>query len=133
MGYSKIATLLVDYVGKLSSPPAESARAVTGRRCPHSGGGGGRLFDGSTKCFSKTAINPERKVEKSFPRWEMNGHAEGYKWAIDQNWGRMAKIGFLDQKTKILGPKKGVHFSGFTMFWPRPEKVVQSKKLPLPK
>ena len=47
MGYSKIATLLVDYVGKLSSPlakragpkglRAESARAVIGRRCPHSG------------------------------------------------------------------------------------------------
>ena len=40
----------------------------------------------------KTAVTPERKVEKSIPRWEMNGHAKGYKWVIDQNWGRMAKI-----------------------------------------
>ena len=33
-------------------------------------------------------------------------------------------------KTEILGPKKGVHFLPLTMFWPRPEKVVQRKKLP---
>ena len=36
-------------------------------------------------------------------------------------------------KTEILGPKKGTHFWGFTMFWSRPEKVVQRKKDPLPK
>ena len=36
-------------------------------------------------------------------------------------------------KTEILGPKKGGHFGGFTMFWPHPEKVVQRKKVPLPK
>ena len=36
-------------------------------------------------------------------------------------------------KTKILGPKKGSHFLTLTMFWPRPEKVVQRKKVPLPK
>ena len=36
----------------LSSPRADRARAVTGRRCPHSGKAeGGRLFDGSTKFF----------------------------------------------------------------------------------
>ena len=52
----------------LSIPRAESARAVTGRRCPHSG-------EGKTK----TAVTPERKVGKSFPRWEMNGLSEGYK------------------------------------------------------
>ena len=34
-------------------------------------------------------------------------------------------------KTEILGPKKGSHFFPLTMFWPRPEKVVQRKKLPL--
>ena len=111
---------------------AESARAVTGRRCPHSGKGEDFLT-GQLNSFTETAVTPEQKVEKSIPRWDINRHSEGYKWAIDQNWGRMAKIGFLDQKTKILGPKKGVHFSGFTMFWPRPEKVVQRKKLPLPK
>ena len=32
-------------------------------------------------------------------------------------------------KTGILGPKKGGHFFPLTMFWPRPEKVVQRKKV----
>ena len=27
----------------------------------------------------------------------MNRHYEGYKRAVDQNWGRMANIGFLGQ------------------------------------
>ena len=27
--------------------------------------------------FTETAVTPERKVEKSFPRWEINRHAEG--------------------------------------------------------
>ena len=86
MGYSKIATLLVDYVGKLSSPlakragpkglRAESARAVTGRQCPHSGEGEDFLM-GQLNFFTKTAVTPERKVEKSIPRWEINRHAEG--------------------------------------------------------
>ena len=54
---------------------AQSARAVTGRRCPTVGRG---------KTF--------RRVEKSLPMREMNGLSEGYKWAIDQNWGpRQAK------------------------------------------
>ena len=48
----------------LSSPRAESARAVTGRRCPHSGRG-------------ETAVTLDRKVEKLFPRWEINRHVEG--------------------------------------------------------
>ena len=72
---------------------------------------GGRLFDGSTGFFfTKTAVTPERKVEKSFPRWEMNGHSEGYKWVIDQNWGHMAKIGFLDPKPKFWVQKKAITF-----------------------
>ena len=52
----------------LSSLRAESARAVTGRRYPHSGEG---------EDFTKTAVTPERKVEKPIPRWEINRHAEG--------------------------------------------------------
>ena len=27
--------------------------------------------------FTQTAVTPERKVEKSFPRWEINRHVEG--------------------------------------------------------
>ena len=68
--------------------------------------GGGRLFDTSTSFIStKTALTRERKVEKSLPRWEMNCLSKGYKQAVDQNWGHMAKIGFFGQKTEILGPK----------------------------
>ena len=55
---------------------AESARAVTGRRCPHSGEGEDFLI-GQPDFFMKTAVTPEQKVKKSFSRWEMNGHSEG--------------------------------------------------------
>ena len=55
---------------------AECASAVTGRRCPHSGEGEDFLM-GQLIFFTKTAVNPERKVEKSIPRWEINRHAEG--------------------------------------------------------
>ena len=55
---------------------AESARAVTGRRCPHSGKGEDFLT-GQPDFFTETAVTPERKVEKSFPMWEINRHAEG--------------------------------------------------------
>ena len=60
----------------LSSLRAESARAFTGRRCPHSGRGEDFL-KGQPDFFTETAVTPERKVEKSFPRWEINRHAEG--------------------------------------------------------
>ena len=55
---------------------AESARAFSGRRCPHSGRGEDFLT-GQLNFFTETAVTPERKVEKSFPRWEINRHAEG--------------------------------------------------------
>ena len=51
----------------LSSPRAESARAVTGRQCPHSGKGEDSLT-GQPDFFTKTAVTPERKVKKSFQR-----------------------------------------------------------------
>ena len=57
-------------------PRAESARAVTGRRCPHSGEGEDFLM-GQLNFFMKTAVTQERKVENSIPRWEINHHAEG--------------------------------------------------------
>ena len=60
----------------LSSPRAESARAVTGRRCPHIGRGEDFLSR-QPDFFTETAVTPERKVEKSFPRWEINRHVEG--------------------------------------------------------
>ena len=42
--------------------------------------------------------NPGTESRKSLPRWEMSGLSEGYKQVVDQNWGRMAKIGFFGQK-----------------------------------
>ena len=85
---------------------AESARAVTGRRCPHSGKGED-FFSRQQDFFMETAVTPKRKVKISFPRWEINRHAKGYKWVIDQNWGHMAKSDFL-AKNRNFGPKKKV-------------------------
>ena len=65
---------------------------------------------GRLNFFTETAVTPEWKVEKSFPRWEMNGHSEGYKRAVDQNWGHVAKIGFLGQKLKFWAKKKALTF-----------------------
>ena len=51
------------------------------------------------------SVTPERKVEKWLPRQEMNGLSEGYKQAVDQNWGRMAKIGFFGPKPRFWAQK----------------------------
>ena len=59
-----------------SSLRAKSARAVTGRRRPHSGRGEDFLSR-QPDFFTETAVTPERKVEKLFPMWEINRHAEG--------------------------------------------------------
>ena len=55
---------------------AKSARAVTGRRCSHSGKGEDFLSR-QPDFFTETAVTSERKVEKSFPRWEINRHDKG--------------------------------------------------------
>ena len=55
---------------------AESARAFTGRRNSHSGKGVDFLSR-QPDFFTETAVTPERKVEKWFPRWEINRHVEG--------------------------------------------------------
>ena len=67
---------IVDPEHFFSSPRAESARAFTGRRNFHSGRGEDFLT-GQPDFFTETAVTPERKVEKSFPGWEINRHAEG--------------------------------------------------------
>ena len=36
------------------------------------------FLTGQPDFFTETAVTPERKVEKSIPRWEMNGLSEGY-------------------------------------------------------
>ena len=55
---------------------AESARAFPGRRNSHSGRGEDFLSR-QPNFFTETAVTSERKVEKWFPRWEINHHAEG--------------------------------------------------------
>ena len=35
------------------------------------------FLTGQLNFFTETAVTPERKVEKSFPRWEINRHGEG--------------------------------------------------------
>ena len=68
--------ILRKYSRKDTSLRAESARAFTGRRCPQSGRGEDFLT-GQPDFFTESAVTPERKVEKSFPMWEINRHAEG--------------------------------------------------------
>ena len=36
----------------------------------------------------------------------MNDLSEGYKRAVDQNWGHMANIGFFGQKPRLRAKKK---------------------------
>merc|ERR1711873_329874 len=62
------------------------------------GGRGEDFLTGQPDFFTETAVTLERKVEKSFPRWEINRHGEGSKWVTDQNWGRMALKWVLPQK-----------------------------------
>merc|ERR1711873_72769 len=106
---------------------AESARAFTGRRNSYSGRGEDFLSR-QPNFFTETAVTPERKVEKWFPRWKINRHAEGLKWVIDQNWGRMAKIGFLGQKPKFWAQKKAYTFGDSPCSGHDRKKLFKEKK-----
>ena len=74
----------------LSSPRAESARAVTGRRCPHSGTGQDFLArNGPNR--TKTAVTRQRS-ERFGRAQRLNGaNAEGYKRPVDKNRGPISK------------------------------------------
>ena len=41
------------------------------------GGRGEDFLNRQPDFFTETAVTPERKVEKSFPRWEINRHDKG--------------------------------------------------------
>ena len=60
-------TILSIYPARAKGLRAESARAVTGRWCPHSGEGEDFLT-GQQNIFTKTAVTPERKVKKIDPK-----------------------------------------------------------------
>ena len=62
--------------------------------------GGGRLFDASTGFYYEKGHNSGTKSRK------MKGLSEGYKPAVDQNWGCMAKFGFFGPKPRFRAQKK---------------------------
>ena len=43
--------------------------------------------------------------------------------------GSYGKNRIFGPKTEILGQKRGTHFFGQNMFWPRPEKSCSKKKV----
>ena len=59
--------------------PARALRALgllLADRTP-TGGRGEDFLSRQPDFFTETAVSPDRKVEKSFPRWEINRHVEG--------------------------------------------------------
>ena len=89
---------------------AESARAVTGRRCPHSGTGQDFLArNGPNR--TKTGVTRQRS-ERFGRAQRLNGaNAEGYKRPVDKNRGPISKNGFLGRNPEFLSPKKRALFS----------------------
>ena len=55
----------------------ESAQGLLLADCAPTVGGGEDFLSRQPDIFTETAVTPERKVEKSFPRWEINRHVEG--------------------------------------------------------
>ena len=93
----------------LSSPRAESARAVTGRQCPHSGAGRDFLA-GNEPSRTKTGVTRQRS-ERFGRAQRLNGaNAEGYKRPVDKNRGPISKNGFSGQNPEFLAPQKKYTF-----------------------
>ena len=86
---------------------AESARAVTGRRCPHSGVGEDFLVRRPV-FFTKRALSRKPEVEKSIRRYQIDRLGEVYKWAIDKIQGLIEKNRFLGQNPNFWAQKKGL-------------------------
>ena len=73
-------------MGRMDHPPltTKTTRALARRACALRALGlllysrkGEDFLTGQLDFFTETAVTPERKVEKSFPRWEINRHGEG--------------------------------------------------------
>ena len=82
------------WVKQLSRLRAESARAVTGRRCPHSGEGEDFL-PRQMGPLTKTVVTQKRNAKKSVRRCQNDRNAEGYKCVFDNGRGPIAKNGIL--------------------------------------
>ena len=57
--------------------PAREARGLLLADGTPTGGRGEDFLSRQLDFFTETAVTPERKVEKWFPRWEINRHVEG--------------------------------------------------------
>ena len=69
-------------------------------------------------------------MEKLILKCKMNRLSEGYKQAVDQNWGHMTKIGFLGKKKRNFWQIKNTRFlSRDTMF----RKKLCKEKVPFSK
>merc|ERR1711974_166832 len=94
----------------MGGPRAESARAVTGRRCPHSGTGQDFLArSGSSR--TKTGVTRQRSERFGRAQRRNGANAEGYKRPVDKNRGPISKNGFSDQNPEFLAQKKSSLFS----------------------
>ena len=56
--------------------------------------------------FYKNGCSSGTESRKWLLRWEMNDLSKGYKQSVDQNWGRVVKIGFFGQKLRFRAQKK---------------------------
>ena len=74
------ASKLTEEVGAIEGTyPARALRALgllLADGTP-TGGRGEDFLSRQPDFFTETALTPERKVEKSFPRWEINRHVKG--------------------------------------------------------
>ena len=86
----------------------------------------GIIFQNEFHKYQHFHIKPIPQMSENMECWQL---LDIYP-ARARSYGKNRIFG---PKTEILGPKKGDHFCTLTMFWPRPEKVVQRKKVPLPK
>ena len=90
----------------LSSLRAKSARAVTGRRCPHSGRGEDFLSR-QPDFFYENCCNSGTVSRKIFPKVG-NESSKGYKWAVDQIRVVWQKLDFLATPSAIFGTPRSL-------------------------
>ena len=88
---------------------------VEDKRCPHSGVGRD-FFLRRRVTLTKTAVTRKRKVEKSIRRCQIDCLAKGYKWAIDNIRGPIAKNGFSG-KNPAPWPENGPPSNHMALFW----------------
>ena len=79
---AKVITEIVNYPARTRSARARRACALRALGLlladgTPRGGRGEDFLSRQPDFFTETAVTPERKVEKSFPRWEINRHVEG--------------------------------------------------------